>query len=64
MRKVAHEGRRLPPPANTPAPLFDVMTTCWAAKPNKRPEFAKLHARMTALLEEQRAALAADVPRP
>lgn len=53
VRKVALEGLRLPPPAQTPHLLLRLMAQCWAT-PAKRPEFAKVLSDLVALQSELR----------
>ena len=59
-RKVAVEGLRLPPPANAPMPLLQIMAKCWW-QPAKRPDLAVVHKQLSGLLLEQRAAAGAGI---
>ncbi|XP_064615237.1 tyrosine-protein kinase HTK16-like [Liolophura sinensis] len=41
--KDIERGKRLPKPDNCEAVTYDLMLSCWSARPADRPTFAKLH---------------------
>ena len=40
--KIDVEGERLPRPDSCPADVYQLMTQCWAHKPQDRPSFVAL----------------------
>ncbi|XP_041985002.1 tyrosine-protein kinase receptor torso-like [Aricia agestis] len=43
-------GYRMPRPPNCTPELYELMQSCWAARPRSRPSFAELHAALDAAL--------------
>ncbi|CAG4947864.1 unnamed protein product [Colias eurytheme] len=48
--RLLRAGYRMPRPPNCSPPLYEVMVSCWHARPRSRPTFGELHARLDALL--------------
>ncbi|KPJ10470.1 Fibroblast growth factor receptor 2 [Papilio machaon] len=48
--RLLRTGYRMPRPANCTPQLYEVMMSCWRVRPNERPTFAQLRARLDALL--------------
>ncbi|CAG5029939.1 unnamed protein product [Parnassius apollo] len=48
--RLLRAGYRMPRPANCTPQLYEVMMSCWRARPCERPTFSQLHARLDALL--------------
>ncbi|KAM9651286.1 ephrin type-A receptor 1 isoform 1-T1 [Trichechus inunguis] len=48
--KSIEDGYRLPPPMDCPAPLYELMKSCWAYDQARRPPFHQLHANLEQLL--------------
>lgn len=42
--------QRLPPPSGTPSPICDLLTKCWAFRPEDRPSFAEIVQSLTSYL--------------
>ncbi|KAJ2948369.1 hypothetical protein O0L34_g7607 [Tuta absoluta] len=48
--RLLREGYRMPKPNNCSQQLYDLMLSCWSAKPRDRPTFSDLHEKIDELL--------------
>ncbi|KAL3613153.1 hypothetical protein CASFOL_043000 [Castilleja foliolosa] len=48
--RLLRAGYRMPKPNNCSQQLYDVMLSCWSAKPRNRPTFSELHEKIDELL--------------
>ncbi|XP_028933748.1 ephrin type-A receptor 1 isoform X1 [Ornithorhynchus anatinus] len=48
--KSIEDGYRLPPPVDCPAPLYELMKSCWAHERARRPRFRQIQAQLEQLL--------------
>ena len=45
-RDKVENGYRMPAPAETPAPVYQLMKDCWTVDPDKRPRFSEILRRL------------------